>query len=408
MKFWILFAIFFAQVSFAQTDRVTTVADVQKAINDTLKSKWYERLQIRGYAQFRYNRLFETNKDLKCDQCDKSIGDKQGFFLRRGRIIFYGDVNDRVFIYIQPDYGSSGTSGGNTQQNYFNIRDAYFDYHLTESKEWRIRFGSSKIPYGFENLQSSMNRATPDRNDALNSAVPNERDMGMFLMYAPSEIRERFKALANASLKGSGDYGMVAIGAYNGQTLNRTEKNNDLHRVARLTYPFKLKNGQFIEASIQAYEGKFNTDEQGLDKDFYEQRSAATLVFYPQPIGFQVEWNIGQGPEFDRASNTIKSKQLEGGYAQVYYNLEHNNQRFFPYVKYQRFEGGKKVANNAEFTKMNEWEIGTEWQPHAAFELLVGYAISDRLTQSSNDPSESGFRSHQKGNLLRLQAQFNY
>jgi hypothetical protein len=43
-------------------------------------------------------------------------------------------------------------------------------YHLM-LKEYRVRIGQSKVPYGFENLQSSQNRLSLDRNDALNSAV---------------------------------------------------------------------------------------------------------------------------------------------------------------------------------------------------------------------------------------------
>lgn len=34
------------------------------------RPEWYEMLKIRGYAQLRYNRLFETNPDLECEQCD--------------------------------------------------------------------------------------------------------------------------------------------------------------------------------------------------------------------------------------------------------------------------------------------------------------------------------------------------
>jgi hypothetical protein len=46
-------------------------------------------------------------------------------------------------------------------------------------KEFRVRVGQSKVPF-FENLQSSQNRLTLDRNDALNSAVANERDLAFF------------------------------------------------------------------------------------------------------------------------------------------------------------------------------------------------------------------------------------
>ncbi len=49
------------------------------------KKQWYDNIQMRGYAQVRYNRLLETNPLLKCEQCDRSIGDKNGFSMRRLR-----------------------------------------------------------------------------------------------------------------------------------------------------------------------------------------------------------------------------------------------------------------------------------------------------------------------------------
>jgi len=41
---------------------------------------WYDRLSIRGYAQFRYNRLLETNEKLRCPACDRSIAENGGVF----------------------------------------------------------------------------------------------------------------------------------------------------------------------------------------------------------------------------------------------------------------------------------------------------------------------------------------
>src|SRR5690606_11465047 len=67
-------------------------------------AKWYNRFNIRGYAQVRYDRLFETNPNLGCEQCDKSWGNNGGFFLRRIRIIFFGQIHPRVYFYIQPDF----------------------------------------------------------------------------------------------------------------------------------------------------------------------------------------------------------------------------------------------------------------------------------------------------------------
>ncbi|MBM3580196.1 MAG: porin, partial [Alphaproteobacteria bacterium] len=216
------------------------------------KKPWYETINLRGYAQIRYNRFFETNPNLQCEQCDRSWGNGS-LFIRRLRLIFYGDISDNIYLYIQPDFASSTSDGANFGQ----IRDAYFDLALDEKKESRLRVGQSKVPFGFENLQSSQNRLTLDRGDAINSAVANERDLGIFYYWAPSEIRKRFSYLVSSGLKGSGDYGVLGLGVYNGQTSNQQDLNSEMHAVARLTYPFKLDNEQIIEAGIQGYRGEY-------------------------------------------------------------------------------------------------------------------------------------------------------
>lgn len=64
---------------FAQKDSVK--------VEEPKSVKWYESFSIRGYGQVRYNRLLETNPDLKCEQCDKSWGDDNGLSVRRMRVI---------------------------------------------------------------------------------------------------------------------------------------------------------------------------------------------------------------------------------------------------------------------------------------------------------------------------------
>ena len=76
------------------------------AIAEKPAPKWYDKVNVRGYAPARYTRLLETNPDLGCEQCDKSWGDNGGFFLRRVRVIFYGQIIPRVYFYIQPDFAS--------------------------------------------------------------------------------------------------------------------------------------------------------------------------------------------------------------------------------------------------------------------------------------------------------------
>lgn len=359
-----------------------------------------EKINFRGYAQLRYNRLLETNPQLTCDQCDKSWGENGGFFFRRIRMIVYGDIHERIYFYIQPDFASGGA-------NYAQIRDAYFDLGLDSKQEFRLRIGQSKVPFGFENLQSSQNRIPLDRNDGLNSAVANERDIGVMLYFAPKEVRERFSRLVSSGLKGSGDYGVIALGMYNGQTANQPEKNNSLHTVSRITYPFELSNGQMIEGSLQGYTGKFVIERNKLtdndQREFKEYRYGASLIVYPQPFGLQAEYNLGRGPQFDPESGDVLDKPISGGYVMASYFLKAEKDLFIPFMRYHYYNGGKKHEFDAMKHRVKELEIGVEWQPHRAFELVAMYTISDRTFENSLNPSN-----RQKGSLLRLQAQVNF
>lgn len=374
---------------------------------DAPKKHWYETIAIRGYMQIRYNRLAETNPKLKCEQCDKSWGDNNNFFIRRMRIIFFGQISERVYIYIQPDFGNAASATG---LHFGQLRDAYMDLSLDKKNEFRIRIGQSKIPFGFENMQSSQNRIPLDRNDAINSAAPNERDLGAFFYWAPDKIRKRFTHLVNDNLKGSGDYGVVGIGVHNGQGANKPELNNQMHVVGRITYPFQIGN-QIIEPSIQAYTGQYVMASDQLstgikttkDKSYLDQRAAATFVLYPQPFGIQAESNIGKGPEFNYADSSIKTKDLTGGYVTLSYALKYKKQAFFPFVRMQYYNGGKKLELDARSYTVNEYEAGIEWQPVKNFELVTMFTSSKRRFEDLKTPKNT-----QQGSLIRIQAQLNF
>lgn len=382
----------------------------QVKLDTTLKSeikkdsKWYDKIAVRGYLQARYNRLLETNPDLKCEQCDKSMGENGGLFIRRMRIIFSGQISKRVYFYIQPDFASSAGTTGNIAQ----LRDAYMDLGLDPNNEFRIRLGQSKVPYGFENMQSSQNRLPLDRNDALNSSVSNERDMGAFFYWAPKVTRTLYADLVKEGLKGSGDYGVFALGVYNGQTANQTEKNDNLHFVSRLSYPIKIKN-QIIEPGIQAYTGKYVLLSTSKDVkkvanlEYLDQRVAASFILYPKPFGIQAEYNIGRGPEFNKLTDSIEVRNLQGGYITLSYLFKAKDQVFIPFARLQYYKGGKKHELDARSYEVNELEIGVEWQPSKYFELVAMYTMSQRRFEDYTVKDN-----FQKGNLLRLQAQINF
>ncbi len=373
-----------------------------------ITSPWYETISLRGYMQVRYNRLLESNPKLKNEQGDKSWGENGGLSIRRGRLILSGYVNDRIYFYIQPDFGSST---GTTLQ-LFQIRDAYFDLGLNKKNEFRLRIGQSKVPFGFENMQSSQNRLPLDRADATNSAVSNERDMGAFFYYAPSKTRELYTSLIKDNLKGSGDYGIFGIGVYNGQTANKPELNNNLHIVSRLSIPMKLGN-QIIEPGIQAYAGKFvvptenrNVGVKAIKSfEFNDKRLAGSFILYPKPFGIQAEYNVGKGPRYNPAKDSIETRNLAGGYATFSYKIagKKKDEVFFPFTRIQTYNGGKKHELDARTYHVREIESGLEWQFNKFFELTTSYVLSHRRFEDNKLKSND-----QKGRLLRIQAQINF
>jgi hypothetical protein len=368
-------------------------------------TKWYDKIQLRGYAQVRYNGLLQTNEDLECEQCDRSWGGDNDFFIRRMRLIFYGQLSPRVYFYIQPDFASSSSA---TALHFGQLRDAYFDVGIDQKSQFRFRIGQSKVPYGFENMQSSQNRLPLDRADALNSAVSNERDLGVFFYWAPTSKRKLFSTLVSSGLKGSGDYGVFGVGIYNGQTANRPELNANKHIVTRVSYPFEIKK-QILEAGIQAYTGKVTlvSTSSGVnyatDKLYDDKRVAGTVVLYPKPFGILAEYTIGRGPQFDKTLDSITTQRLHGGYVTASYILNFKNNVLIPFVRYQVYQGGKKHKLDARSYNVEDLEIGAEWQMSKYFELVVMYTMSSRRFEDFANQDN-----YQRGNLLRIQAQVNF
>lgn len=378
------------------------------AQDTTLQKPWFEKINLNGYTQVRYNRLLETNSQLKNEQGDKSWGENGGFLIRRIRLVFSGQINERVFFKFEPDFATNGSS---TNLNFGQVRDAYFDLGIDAKNEFRLRIGQSKLPYGFENMQSSRDRLILDRADAMNSAFVNERDLGVMFYWAPTKIRQLYASLTKDGLKGSGDYGVVGLGVFNGQASNKPEQNNQPHVVARASYPFKINN-QIIEISLQAHKGNYVVTKDQIsdtsvrvnkNNSYLDERIGASFILYPKPFGIQAEYNIGKGPEYNKYNNTVEVKNLHGGYVLTSYKTNIGRQVLIPFARYHYYKGGKKQETDARSYQVSEFNFGLEWQMNTNIEFTVGYTISSRRFE------DSVLRNNlQKGNLLHLQAQLNF
>ena len=116
-------------------------------------------------------------------------------------------------------------------------------------------------------------------------------------------------------MKGSGNYGLFGFGVHNGQGGSFREQNDDLHMVARLAVPMQFANCQVLELGAQAYTGNYVVLTSQIQRlgvgtlkapttipsGYRDERVAGTLVYYPQPFGFQAEWNVGRGPVLNNA-----------------------------------------------------------------------------------------------------------
>jgi hypothetical protein len=358
----------------------------------------------------RYNYITDDKK--LTSPYDSGIGNDKGFQFRRVRLVLSGDITDWMSIYIQPDFGSTAGTGNN---NFAQLRDAYTDIFLTflnKEKEFRVRAGQSKVPFGFENLQSSQQRLAFDRADGLNTAAPNERDIGFFLYYTPTETKKVFRSLIEKGLKGSGDYGVLGIGVYNGQTMNVSEANDAKHIVLHATYPFELPYGQIVQVGVDAYRGVINVNRGNVtplaggpavtpsadnNGNITDERIGTHFVLYPQPFGLQAEWNWGRGPELNAARTRVEEGSLQGGYVQTMYKWEN----IMPYVRWQQYYGGRKNVTNSPFQVVRETELGLEYQFSPALELTVAYAWMKRSGVAA--PYDI-----QDGQLVRFQLQWNY
>ncbi|MFO1418278.1 MAG: porin [Methylotetracoccus sp.] len=433
-------------------------AEEEKKAKASADKKWHEKYTIGGYTQIRFDGLVNgVNSHLLQTPTDRGIGGQNDLLMRRARLKLSGDVSDWLSIYTQVDFAStiSGVSGTNStsQANYAQIRDLYADIYFDKEREFRIRPGYSKVPFGWDILQSSQNRLAFERADAVDSTiVRDERDLGAFFYWSPEEAQDRFKYLVKSGLRGSGDYGVFGFGYFNGQGLNRFELNNSMHTAVRVTYPFEIPGDQMLEVGASGITGRYMNSPTALtytpigaasaitttptvtcQKNVQggtsggsptgnsggcnDERVAVHAILYPKPFGLQAEWAWGHTPMLDEASvqlgkPVVTGGSLNGGYVQAMYKLDHFYGSWMPYFRYEQYDGGSKFDSNSPHMKTSQYEMGVEYMPLPEFQLKAAYSLMAR-TNLNQTTAISGLNrnlpyGYYSGNVVRLQLQWNY
>ncbi len=382
------------------------------------REAWYEKLRLRGYTQMRFNQIVSGDADATAGASrlrsihDSAVNGDSNFTFRRMRLVLQGDLNEHVSFYFQPDFAAavSNQSVGERREGTVSLRDMYADVFPTGDKAFRIRLGQSKVPYGWENMQSSSNRLALDRTDGINSAASGERDLGIVAYYTPPRVQAIWDRLADDGQKLFGNYGAFGFGVFNGQGLNRTETDNDLMAVALATWPFELDglglNGQVFEIGGSVMRNTIRPEIRtgGVSPvGFKDNRVNLHAILYPQPFGVQAEWNWGTGPEFVPATGRIEERPVDGGYVQVMAKIDQTPiGTIHPFARWQYYRGGFKAAINAPRLETEELELGLEFQIDPALEITTTYGWASR-----KEADERRF-GQAEGQILRVQAQWNY
>lgn len=380
--------------------------------------RWYERIRISGYTQFRYS-AGPSDSKFTIPLGDKTATTQpREFYFRRIRLVFQGQISERLAFFLQGAF-----EGDQEKQDMFNkeIIDAYGDYYLTKDKEHRLRFGQHRVPNSFDTYRSSTNRQELDRHESIQSGAPGERDLGIAYYWSPKIAQERYAQLA-AYHNGPGDYGVFGIMVYNGQGRNKAELNGNKHVGVRLAYPFELPNGRLLETGVMAFRGVYSVSgaaspgsttsaaicRQGLNRqggcDTTDERITAYIWTPPQPWGLLAEGTIGNNAKRNETTNIIEERPLIGGYVQGYYTWRYSDVGMLtPYVRYGEYYGGIKSLTGAPDGQSRTWNFGLVWEPDTHWRYTAELMLKDGLNETLvRNQAQDSF----DGNLFRVQAQF--
>jgi hypothetical protein len=130
-----------------------------------------------------------------------------------------------------------------------------------------------------------------------------------------------------------------------------------------------------------------------------------TAVWYPQPIGVELEWNVGKGPELSADFRQIESKFLHGGYAQLNFRRARpGSATVFPFARWNYFDGGRKFGRNAPKSLVNELDIGVEVSPWPEVEITPLFTHTFQRTRTGSFPYDLTTDANRVG----FQVQWNY
>ncbi len=127
-------------------------------------------------------------------------------------------------------------------------------------------------------------------------------------------------------------------------------------------------------------------------------------MWYPQPIGLEAEWNVGTGPQLSDDGRHIGTASLNGGYIQLHYRQAGTHGTWFPFTRWQYFDGGRKFARNAPRERVKEIDFGVKFAKWADVETTLMFTHTYERNRTSAYP----YLPLRNVNRLGVQVQWNY
>jgi hypothetical protein len=361
--------------------------------------RWYERIRITGYVQMRYSTISNGRCDISLSDSN-ACNNPREFYFRRIRMVFSGQVSERLFFYLQPAMEGNGFDTGDS----FDLVDAFADYMLTKDRQHRLRFGMPRVLNAFDTFRTSGQRQELDRHESIQSGAPGERDLGIAYYWTSAIAQERFQTLTQYH-NGPGDYGNFGIMISNGQGRNKQELNSNKQISVRLAHPFELPNGRLFEVGAHAYYNQFVATSSGSVVIAGPNSTANTRCYHnllgnggcqvldervnvyfwtpPQPWGLMAEYTVGRGPERN-GNGILEPQSLRGGYVQANYTWRYSYTGLLtPYVRWGEYYGGNKNSQGVSYLTRNV-NVGLVWEPDTHWRFVAEYLFKHGNNQQSN------------------------
>lgn len=233
---------------------------IQTTVNDVKKLK---KIKVSGYVQARYEQDESANEGT-------TGTDKQGFDVRRARLKVAGQLGDKSMVTLQLDAGGTSVS----------TKDAYLEYFFKDDPAFgsTVTAGQFKWPFGYQVVQSSSVRETPERARVIRELFPGERDRGV-----------KFSTKTDGRFFGE-------VGIFNGTGTNAKDINKDKDIVGRV----RMQVTPNLDAGVSGYVGN----------NFNPQTMKGTDVLFPTSETNKTRF--GADAQFFFGSTSLKAEYVTG------------------------------------------------------------------------------------------------